>query len=492
MKSPRNHAKVGYSMVVVSASLVVIALLGIAIGEDVLYADNIQRESTAHFNTCKANNFQTADCEKYMDRINNEISGVYVEYQESTSFSDNVANSIVVYDPDANGIVVLSWNTVDAGPFEIQIRDSGNNNVMLLEVGTDTSAIISDPLDIGSYTAYLIGAIDNNLYAITTFDIMRSVPQTDGVFTNIASVPVVNSSVDYTDTGIEMVTLSWDTSDIGPFYTFIQSDGSQTVLPQSSINNTITVTSPLNDGDYTAFVTSVSDLDVVLAQSSFTVDPPTCTSPYNPPLLDGDFTNVNSYTPPPPGSSLEMIQDQHAEVMSQFWYDFLGGMPFSDCVVAHVAKKAELLDDSVSYDTKAETLYFKYLIKKYEAQYEKLDSVSSIDDALAEMVGGPDNLYRVDQLFEASRQAIKSGNVLDLDLYVSDPFWQTLSYLNSCTINCNGVAMDYYIDLGLEREKALLLYNIDVDFITPFKQGKVIEDIHLILCSEFGMDCIEG
>ena len=49
MSDPHNYRKVGYSMIVVSASLVAIALVGLAIGADVLYADNIQREKTAHF-----------------------------------------------------------------------------------------------------------------------------------------------------------------------------------------------------------------------------------------------------------------------------------------------------------------------------------------------------------------------------------------------------------------------------------------------------------
>lgn len=79
MKEPHNYAKVGYAMVVVAASLTAIALIGLAIGEDVLFADNIQRNNTAHFNECKANDFKTDSCEKYWDRINNEISGIYVD-----------------------------------------------------------------------------------------------------------------------------------------------------------------------------------------------------------------------------------------------------------------------------------------------------------------------------------------------------------------------------------------------------------------------------
>lgn len=79
MKEPHNYAKVGYSMILVSASLTVIALIALAIGSNVLFADHIQRENTAHFKECKSNDFKTEGCEKYWDRINNEISGIYVD-----------------------------------------------------------------------------------------------------------------------------------------------------------------------------------------------------------------------------------------------------------------------------------------------------------------------------------------------------------------------------------------------------------------------------
>ncbi|MFB5628814.1 MAG: hypothetical protein ACE5RR_02660 [Nitrosarchaeum sp.] len=79
MKDPRNHAHVGYSMILVAASLTAIALVALAIGSNVLFGDHIQRENTAHFNQCKANDFKDADCEKYWDRINTEVSGIYVD-----------------------------------------------------------------------------------------------------------------------------------------------------------------------------------------------------------------------------------------------------------------------------------------------------------------------------------------------------------------------------------------------------------------------------
>jgi len=79
MKEPHNHAKVGYSMIVVSASLAAIALIGLAIGGDVLFADNIARDNTTEFNECKNNDFKADECIKYRDRINNEASGIFVD-----------------------------------------------------------------------------------------------------------------------------------------------------------------------------------------------------------------------------------------------------------------------------------------------------------------------------------------------------------------------------------------------------------------------------
>ena len=82
MKGYGNHAQAGFGMILVAASLAAIALIALAIGSDVLFADNIQRGNTAHFNECKENDFKLDGCEKYWDRINNEISGIYVELDE--------------------------------------------------------------------------------------------------------------------------------------------------------------------------------------------------------------------------------------------------------------------------------------------------------------------------------------------------------------------------------------------------------------------------
>lgn len=79
MKDPHNHAHVGYGMILVAASLTAIALVALAIGSNVLYGDHIQRENTSHFKECKANDFKTEDCEKYLDRLNNDVAKIYVD-----------------------------------------------------------------------------------------------------------------------------------------------------------------------------------------------------------------------------------------------------------------------------------------------------------------------------------------------------------------------------------------------------------------------------
>ena len=49
MKEPHHHAKAGYGMILVAASLTVIALIALAFGDDVLTGEIMQRVNTAHF-----------------------------------------------------------------------------------------------------------------------------------------------------------------------------------------------------------------------------------------------------------------------------------------------------------------------------------------------------------------------------------------------------------------------------------------------------------
>ena len=85
MSDPHNYRKVGYSMIVVSASLVAIALVGLAIGADVLYADNIQREKTAHFEECFETDFVAESCQPYM---------VHMKYEQCVA---EKATSLVIF-----------------------------------------------------------------------------------------------------------------------------------------------------------------------------------------------------------------------------------------------------------------------------------------------------------------------------------------------------------------------------------------------------------
>jgi len=79
MKEPHNYAQVGYSMILVSASLAAIGIIGLFLADDVLLADNWSRDNTAHFDECKSNDFVPDDCVKYRERINNAASGIYVD-----------------------------------------------------------------------------------------------------------------------------------------------------------------------------------------------------------------------------------------------------------------------------------------------------------------------------------------------------------------------------------------------------------------------------
>ena len=78
MKDPHNYRQVGYSMILVAGSLAAIGIIALFTADDVLFADNIARDNTAHFNECKKNDFKTDGCEKYWDRLNNKASGIYL------------------------------------------------------------------------------------------------------------------------------------------------------------------------------------------------------------------------------------------------------------------------------------------------------------------------------------------------------------------------------------------------------------------------------
>ena len=56
-------------MIMVAASLAMIGILQVAIGPDVLFGDNIQRQQVEVFDDCQANGFQEPQCAKWLDEM---------------------------------------------------------------------------------------------------------------------------------------------------------------------------------------------------------------------------------------------------------------------------------------------------------------------------------------------------------------------------------------------------------------------------------------
>ena len=65
MQNPHNYRKVGWSMVLVAASLAAIGIVQVWIGPDVLFADDMQRDKTAFFEMCKAGNYMQEGCDMF-------------------------------------------------------------------------------------------------------------------------------------------------------------------------------------------------------------------------------------------------------------------------------------------------------------------------------------------------------------------------------------------------------------------------------------------
>ena len=66
MQNPHNYRKVGWSMVLVAASLAAIGVIQVWIGPDVLFADDMQRDKTAFFEMCKAGNYMQEGCDMFI------------------------------------------------------------------------------------------------------------------------------------------------------------------------------------------------------------------------------------------------------------------------------------------------------------------------------------------------------------------------------------------------------------------------------------------
>ena len=66
MEDPHNYRKVGFSMILVAASLTAIGILHLTIGDNVLFGDQMQRDKTAFFEECKAIFYATEECQKFL------------------------------------------------------------------------------------------------------------------------------------------------------------------------------------------------------------------------------------------------------------------------------------------------------------------------------------------------------------------------------------------------------------------------------------------
>ena len=66
MQNPHHYRKVGWSMVLVAASLAAIGVVQVWIGPDVLFADDMQRDKTAFFEMCKAGNYMQEGCDMFI------------------------------------------------------------------------------------------------------------------------------------------------------------------------------------------------------------------------------------------------------------------------------------------------------------------------------------------------------------------------------------------------------------------------------------------
>ena len=75
MENPHNYRKVGYSMILVAASLSLIGIIHITIGENVLFGDEMQRDKTAFFEECKAIFYNSEECQKF-DKPGNTLYAI--------------------------------------------------------------------------------------------------------------------------------------------------------------------------------------------------------------------------------------------------------------------------------------------------------------------------------------------------------------------------------------------------------------------------------
>jgi plastocyanin len=106
MPNPHNYRKVGYSMILVAASLAAIGIVQVGIGEDVLFADSMQRDKTAFFEMCKAGNYMQDGCEMF-DKPGNTLYEIPRMTLEDTEEAESmVMEESVIETPQVSAEIV--------------------------------------------------------------------------------------------------------------------------------------------------------------------------------------------------------------------------------------------------------------------------------------------------------------------------------------------------------------------------------------------------
>jgi plastocyanin len=106
MQNPHNYRKVGYSMILVAASLAAIGLVQVLIGPDVLFADEMQRDKTAFFEMCKAGNYMQEGCDMF-DKSGNTLYEIPRMTLEGTEEDESmVMEESVIETPQASAEIV--------------------------------------------------------------------------------------------------------------------------------------------------------------------------------------------------------------------------------------------------------------------------------------------------------------------------------------------------------------------------------------------------
>ena len=111
MQNPHHYRKVGWSMVLVAASLAAIGIVQVWIGPDVLYADQMQRDNTAFFEMCKGGNFLGEGCDKFI-QPGNTLYEIPRMTLEDTQTSAMPIEETVAEEPASTGEIVSIPNGV--------------------------------------------------------------------------------------------------------------------------------------------------------------------------------------------------------------------------------------------------------------------------------------------------------------------------------------------------------------------------------------------